>query len=145
MPRRVRRLLFACGAAALVGGCAPHTPPEARVGLLLEESDILAAVFRSAQVPITVDPFCAGIAAPDTHTIGRFVAGLLAAHERDRANWVQIWTGTENPPQLALDVMFISGGGERDGLDWGIRYRLLPGGDRLVDPASFRCFTGWHE
>ena len=70
------------------------------MGLLLEEADILAAVFRSAQAPIATDPFCVGIAAPDMHTVGRFVAGLLAAHERNRANWVQIWTGTENPPGL---------------------------------------------
>jgi hypothetical protein len=87
------RFLLGYGAAAVViGGCAPSTPPEARVGLLLEEADILAAVFRSAQAPIATDPFCAGIAAPDMHSVGRFVAGLLAAHERDRANWVQIWT-----------------------------------------------------
>jgi hypothetical protein len=141
----IRLLLGYAAAAVIIGGCAQSTPPDARVGLLLEEADILAAVFRSAQVPIATDPFCAGIAAPDMHTVGRFVAGLLAAHERDRANWVQIWTGTENPPDWTLDVMFISGVGERDGLDWGIRYRLLPGGDRLVDPASFRCFTRWYE
>ena len=101
MRRRLIRLLIGYGpAAVMLGGCAPNTPPEARVGLLLEEADILAAVFRSAQAPIATDPFCVGIAAPDMHTVGRFVAGLLAAHERDRANWVQIWTGTENPPGL---------------------------------------------
>jgi hypothetical protein len=139
------RLLLACGVAALVGACAPRASPEVRVGLLAREVDILQALFGSAAVPISTDPFCAGIASPETRTIGRLVAGLLAAQERDRRNWVQIWTGTENPPDWTLDVMFISGVADRDGLDWGVRYQLLPGGDRLVDLASFRCFTGWYE
>jgi hypothetical protein len=143
MPRGLKRLLFACAVASLIGGCAPSTPPEAQVRLPLEEADILAAVFRSALVPITVDPFCAGIAAPDTHTIGRFVADLLAAHERSRSNAIRIWTDSENPSAETVDVLFISEAGEEDSLIWGVKFAFASGDKRLIDPDSMRCFTSW--
>jgi hypothetical protein len=89
---------------------------------------------------ISTDPFCTAIAAPNTRTIGPFVAGLLAAHQPDRRNWMQIWTDSGLPPDQ-MNVLFIGGMGEHNW--WGVRFQLMPAGDRVLDPASFRCFTSW--
>jgi hypothetical protein len=142
MPRGLKRLLLTCGALGLLTACASRTAPEVRLEEPVEDVDILHALLRSAQVPISTDPFCTEIAAPNTRTVGRFVAGLLAAHEPDRRNWMQIWTDSGFPPDQ-MNVFFISGIGERNWLDWGVRFQLMPTGDRVVDPASFRCFTSW--
>ena len=146
MPRRVIRLLLACGLAVLIGACAPRiSPPEVQVGLLLSEVDILQALFQSAAVPIATDPFCAGIAASDTRTIGRFIAGLLAVQERDRSNWVRAETSQQYPPDWTMDVLFVSEAANPDSLVWGVRFQIASGGHRMVDPASFRCFTYWPQ
>ena len=142
MPGGLKRFLLACGIMELLAACAPRAAPEVRLEEPVDEGSILHALFRSAQVPISTDPFCAEIAAPDTRTIGRFVAGLLAAHERDRLNSMQIWIDRGFPPD-PMNVLFISAIGERNWLDWGVRFQLMPAGDRVVDPASFRCFTSW--
>ena len=144
MQRRLIGLVLAYALATLVSACAPRPLPEIRVEHPIDEIDILEALFRSAAVPISVDPFCVGIAgSPDTQTIGRYVARLLTAHERDRSNWVQIWTSDDNAPSWTAEVLFVHGADE-DGLIWGIRFDIRSG-DRVVDPTSFRCFTHWFQ
>ena len=143
MQRRLIGLVLAYALATLVSACAPRPLPEIRVEHPIDEIDILEALFRSAAAPIATDPFCAGIAAPDTRTIGRFVAGLLAAHERGRKNWVQVSTFDENPPNWAEEALFVHGDNE-DALIWGIRFEIRSG-DRSIDKTSFRCLTHWFQ
>ena len=144
MPRFLSEFFLICGAALLIGACAPRALPEVRLEQRLDEPEILKALFRSAKVPISIDPFCAGIAAPETQTIGRFVAGLLAAQERHRRNWLEIGTSGQNLPSWSIDVLFVSFVGREDDFTWGMRFQVVPRDDRLIDPASFRCFTGWY-
>ena len=141
MQRGVTPILLVALLAVLIGGCVPRTAAVVELEEPVEDADILHALLRSAQVPISTDPFCAEIAAPDTPTVGRFVAGLLAAHEGNQLNWVQIWTDRGFPPDT-MNVLFISGIVESNWLDWGVRFQLIPG-DRVVNPASFRCLTSW--
>jgi hypothetical protein len=68
-------------AGLLLAGCAVHEPiaPEVRVDHLPPENlDIIEALVRSGDIPLSVHPLCEELAGPNAKTIGDYTAQLLA-------------------------------------------------------------------
>lgn len=150
-----RRRAFGMGPVALaivlsflVASCAaarPAVAPEVRVAHLPpDETDILEALIRSANVPLTVDPFCHDIASTtEDKTIGRYVSGLLATHIRGGQNSIDV-NVTEGYPdkKVWIGSVVFSSGEDQSPYVWGLEFRVRRS-DGLVFPSSFRCFTLW--
>lgn len=112
-----------------------HLPPS--------DKDLIHALIRSAEVPLTVDPSCrfAGTERSDS-TIGRYISGFLAALD-DPSNSNSILTslvdgpGGGASPLWTARVMIGQNAGELV-WQWGVEFSVSKR-DGTVDAASFRC------
>ena len=127
----------------LLAGCALHEPtaPEVRVDHLPPENlDIIEALVRSGDIPLSVHPLCEELAGPNAKTIGEYTAQLLAMQVEGGTN--DVWAGTGDGYVEGFweaDVVY-SSGGEDERNHWGVRF-LIRKSDGLVMPDSFRCFV----
>jgi hypothetical protein len=130
-------------AGLLLAGCAVHEPiaPEVRVDHLPPENlDIIEALVRSGDIPLSVHPLCEELAGPNAKTIGDYTAQLLAMQVEGGTNVV--WAGTGDGYLEGFweaDVVY-STGREDERNHWGVRF-LIRKSDGLVMPDSFRCFV----
>jgi hypothetical protein len=127
----------------LLAGCAVHesNASEVRVDHLPPENlDIIEALVRSGDIPLSVHPLCEELAGPNAKTIGEYTAQLLAMQVEGGTN--DVWAGTGDGYVEGFweaDVVY-SSGGEDERNHWGVRF-LIRKSDGLVMPDSFRCFV----
>lgn len=112
-----------------------HLPPTGK--------DLIHALIRSAEVPLSVDPSCrfAGTERSDS-TIGRYISGFLAALD-DPGNNNSIQTSLlEGPEGVDSDSwlarIMLGQNAEELVWQWGVEFRVSKR-DGTVDAASFRC------
>jgi hypothetical protein len=148
VPASLILLLTACAHQARVSQSEPRPEPGPAQQVRIEhlpptDKDLIHALIRSAEVPLTVDASCrfAGTERAD-RTIGRYISGFLAALDDP---------GTNNSIQTSLvdgpgggdssvwiaRVMVGQNAGELV-WQWGVEFHVSKR-DGRVDAASFRC------
>jgi hypothetical protein len=128
--------------ALLLAGCVVHEPPpEVRVDHLPpENADIIEALMRSGDIPLSVHPLCEELAGPKANTIGEYTAQLLAMQVEGGDN--DVWSETGDGYVEGFweaDVVYSSGTKDERN-HWGVRF-LIRKSDGLVMRESFRCFV----
>lgn len=137
-------LAAACGA----GGEAPraakapdrqvvvaHRPPTAK--------DVIDAAIASAGVELAVSPTCSNVGTePTDRTVGRYLAGFMAAMSREDArNWIE--TSVEPGPAGDAEPVWICRmtlrhADDRDRWGWGVLFHVRQR-DGAVLEKSFVC------
>lgn len=129
--------------ALLLVGCAldEQPAPDIRVDHLPpEDADVIEALMRSGDIPLSVHPLCEELAGPNAKTIGEYTAQLLAMQVEGGTN--DVWAGTGDGYVEGFweaDVVY-SSGTEAERNHWGVRFHIRKS-DGLVIRESFRCFV----
>ena len=109
-----------------------HLPPE--------DADVIEALMRSGDIPLSVHPLCEELAGPKANTIGEYTAQLLAMQLEGGINDVWAETGDGYVEGFwEADVVYSSGRDDERN-HWGVRF-LIRKSDGLVMRDSFRCFV----
>jgi hypothetical protein len=112
-----------------------HRPPTAK--------DVIDAAIASAGVPLAVSPTCNKVGTePSDRTVGRYLAGFLAAMSREDArNWIE----TSVEPGAAGDAdpvwicrLTLRHADDRDRWGWGVLFHVRQR-DGAVLEKSFVC------
>lgn len=148
VPASLILLLAACAHQARVSQSQPRPEPGPAQPVRIEQlppsdKDLIHALIRSAEVPLTVDPSCRFVGTERSDgTIGRYLSGFLAAMgEPDHNNSIQT-SLIEGPEGVAsafwtARVMLGQNAGELV-WQWGVEFHVSKR-DGTVDAASFRC------
>ncbi len=150
LPLRASAGLLAVAISGCAGGAAVSTTPTtpattsaapARVAvahLPPTAKDVIDALLASSQVPLSVDPSCAGAGTePGDRTIGRYLAGFLAELSDPEARNA-IETSVEERGAVWVCRLFVRHAQGEDVWRWGVEFSVRKS-DGLVQPESFRC------
>jgi hypothetical protein len=139
-------LLSGCNAApdAQSAGSAPavaapsvviaQKPPAAK--------DVIDAVIRSGNVPLSVSPTCQNVGTePADATIGRYLAGFMAEmRQPDKSNWIEtdVQSGNSEGESVWICRLTLRHVAGDDRWGWGVQFHVRQR-DGAVLPNSFTC------